>query len=330
MVLDKEKSSRTPSPAHSVVIHHVPRTQRPLRYVAMTRAKIRLFLSWRKTRIRHTQSWGEHNKRGSKGEITVVDSHPCRFLDDSPGIGTGRSGLFQHRGGGGRGRDPDVAGGDLAYEGGGKGAAGRGARTWSRGDVAAAQPQRGTPKDSLTKLSNNAPRQALARSSSGAGGTGGVYGSGHDAIGGVRYVPSNGGRAKLDTGYVGAGGRPNESESSRDQRSFKKRRHHQTENARYLATSLRDGRKRVAMDSGEGVDTPWPAKLFCAVLTAQESSPGGVVGTHVRCGLGHCQGGKLHTFEVTLTSRVSIENLHSLCSRYGVYESKGNNQWGQV
>lgn len=280
----------------------------------MTRAKIRLFLSWRKTRIRHTQSWGENNERGSKDEITVVDSHPCRFLGDipggivrtidataargiGPGIGNGRAGPVQHRGGGGRGRDPDVAGGALAYGGGGKGAAGRGARRWSRGDVAAAQPQRGTTKDSLTKLSNNAPSQALASSSSGAGGAGGVYSSGHDAIGGVRYVPSNGGRGKLDTGYVGAGGRSSESESSRDERSFKQRRHHQSENARYLATSLRDGRKRLAMDSGEGVDTPRPAKLFSTALTVQESSPGGVVGTHVRCGLGHCQGGKYHTFD---------------------------------
>ncbi|CAM9844803.1 unnamed protein product [Scytosiphon promiscuus] len=53
------------------------------------------------------------------------------------------------------------------------------------------------------------------------------------------------------------------------------------EKAKYPVPALRDGGKRMARDSGEGVDTSWAAKLSRASPAAPELPPGVFVGAKV-------------------------------------------------
>lgn len=284
----------------------------------MTRAKARLFLSWRKRRMVFGQSWGK-----DKGGATTVDSDRSRFLDDIPRnivrtidkttSGGGGSGVHEARnrnthggggggrGGGGRGGSGRMAsfqGRDVRVGGGGGGGtrAGRGAsRRGLGGGASAPEPERDPTMDFLTELSNSASREALSQRSRTGGVGGGGYGSRYPgADGGARYdAGSRGGGGGSGGGYGGGGGgRSYESQSSRDAGVFMEKRD-KAEKARYPVPALRDGGKRMARDSGEGVDISWASKLASAAPKVPELPPGVVIGAQVRSrssGLPRAQG----------------------------------------
>lgn len=300
----------------------------------MTRAKARLFLTWRKRRmVFGQQSWG---KDKSGGGAQTVDSDRSRFLDDIPativrtidktaggggsgvqgarngayggsGRGGGKSESFQRRGayGGGGG------GGAPAYGGGGYGA-GRGASKRGRGGIAEAEPERDPTMDFLTELSNSVSREVGAQRSRGGaagGGGGGGYGSGYPGTNGeTRYGEGSRGGVGRGAGYGGRGGGGGrgsyESESSRDARVFMEKRD-KAEKARYPVPALRDGGKRMARDSGEGVDTSWAAKLTSVAPNAPKLPPGVVVGAQVRSSRRRARvcNGHVYCLCLTLTHR---------------------------
>lgn len=172
----------------------------------MTRAKARLFLTWRKKRMVFGQTWGKRDKTGAQ----IMDADRSRFLDDIPrnivrtidktgggSVGAG-AGAGSRRGayGGGGGRSQSSQrrseyGASPAYGGGGGGGGGR--REAARGGRGVSEPESDPTMDFMTELSNDISRQATARRSPG----GYVSGYGNSGRGG-------GGRR---AGYGDGGGR---------------------------------------------------------------------------------------------------------------------------
>eukprot|EP00752_Nemacystus_decipiens_P014939 g13298.t1 len=275
--------------------------ERRLMYVGMTRAKARLFLSWRKRRMVFGQSLGK-DKRGAQ----TVDSERSRFLDDIPanivsiidktalGNGSGVEGARNRVYVGKDGRSESVqrrvayggGGGSASPSGGGGYGIEREVSTRGGSGAAAEEPERDPTMDFLTELSNSVSREAQAqRSRAGGVARGGGYSSGYPSTnGGNRYGEGGGGggvrRAEYGVGGGGGGGRSYETKSSRTARIFKEKRDKAVK-ARYPVPDLRDGGKRLARDSGEEVDISWAAKMVSAAPEAPELPPGVVVGAQV-------------------------------------------------
>ncbi|CAN0070135.1 unnamed protein product, partial [Ectocarpus fasciculatus] len=262
--------------------------ERRLMYVGMTRAKARLFLSWRKQRMVFGQSWGKRDKTGAQ----IMDADRSRFLDDIPrnivrtidkttgggGIRPGGAGAGNRRGayGGGDGRSQSSQrrgdyGASPSYGGGGGG----GRRGAARGGRGVSEPESDPTMDFMTELSNDISRQATARRSPGG------YTSGYGNSG------QGGGGRRAGNGYGGGGGRGRgggagsyASERNGDARVFMEQRK-KVESAKYPVPALTDGGRRLARESGEGVDTSWAAKLVNAKPGTPGPPRGVVVGAQV-------------------------------------------------
>lgn len=249
------------------------------------------------------QSSGSKDKGGAK----TVDADRSRFVDDIPanivrtidktsqeggGAGYGgRGGKYgsgsSGSGGSGRSGGSKYGGGSSGSSyaaaqsyGGGGGNGGRGGGVSRRGRGSAPEPERDPTMDFMTELSNDISRQTSARRSPGGGGYGSAYGN---ASGRGRQQSPRGGV------YGGGGGRAGgrggrsyyESERSRDAGVFMEKRN-AVEKAKYPVPVVSDGGKRMARDSGEGVDTSWAAKLARTSPVAPELPPGVSVGAKVR------------------------------------------------
>lgn len=230
------------------------------------------------------QSWGKMDKTGAQ----IMDADRSRFIDDIPrnivrtidktgggggGVGPG-AGAGSRRGAyGGGGRSPgsqrrDEYGASPAYGGGGGGR--RGA---ARGGRGVSGPESDPTMDFMTELSNDISRQATARRSPG-GYTSG-YGNSGRGGGGRRAGYGDG------VGRGRAGGGSYASERNGDARVFMEQRK-KVESAKYPVPALTDGGRRLARESGEGVDTSWAAKLVNAAPETPRPPRGVVVGAQVR------------------------------------------------